>query len=453
MNKIYFFCQSCGHETPKWHGKCPACNQWNTLTEQLKSKTTKNKVFDISTKSKPTLVQEIHCETNVKIKTNDEELDVVLGGGIVSGSVILLAGQPGIGKSTLLLQVALKINAKVLYVSGEEAQTQIKIRADRLGFKNTKCHVYSETSSADIINHCKHNHDKNDSYSLVVIDSIQTLFSDAVDSPIGSVNQIKQCCAELVNYAKATHTPIILIGHITKEGQIAGPKILEHMVDVVLNFEGDRNFFYRVLRAQKNRYGTTAKVGVYEMKSTGLLAVENPSSVLMQNRDSGLSGTAIASTFEGQKTFLVEVQALVSSAVYGTPQRSANGFNIKRLNMLLAVLEKKCGFKLGVKDVFLNIAGGIKVSDPSLDLAVVISILSSNEDIIVDSKICFCGEVGLNGEIRPVSRVETQIEEAERLGFTKIIISSHGYKKQGHRQIQVIPCDKVIDAYRFLSKL
>ncbi|MBJ04633.1 MAG: DNA repair protein RadA [Flavobacteriales bacterium] len=453
MTKVSFFCQSCGNETPKWHGKCPACNQWNTLKEQMKTKVTKKRVFDFSSSSLPKPVQEINSNCEIKIETNDDELDVVLGGGIVPGSVILLAGQPGIGKSTLLLQVALKIKTKVLYVSGEEAQTQIKIRANRIGFEHSNCHVYSETSCASIINHCKENFDNNASYNLIVIDSIQTLYSDLIDSPIGSVNQIKQCCAELVNFAKSTNTPIILIGHITKEGQIAGPKILEHMVDVVLNFEGDRNFFYRILRAQKNRYGTTDKVGVYEMKSMGLVTVKNPSNIMLQNRSSNFSGTAIASTFEGQKNFLVEVQSLVSSAVYGTPQRSANGFNLKRLNMLLAVLEKKCGFKLGAKDVFLNIAGGIKVSDPSLDLAVIISILSSNNDLVIDSSICFCGEVGLNGEIRPVSRVETQIKEAERLGFKKIVISSHNYNQKTKNKIIVIPCEKVIDVYDFLSKL
>jgi len=454
MNNTYFYCQNCGHETPKWHGKCPTCQEWNTIVEEIKSKKEKNSLFNTSIKvEKPTLVQNIAHNENVRRSTSDSELDVVLGGGVVDGSVILLAGEPGIGKSTLLLQVAIESKINVLYVSGEEAPTQIKMRADRIGVKNQKCHIYSETGTANILHHCNQNLTNKDPYGLIIIDSIQTLHSSLIDSPIGSVSQIRQCCAELVQYAKSSNASIILIGHITKDGQIAGPKILEHMVDVVLNFEGDRGYFYRILRAKKNRFGTTSKVGVYEMKKNGLQAVSNPSSLLINNRENSLSGTAIASTFEGQKTFLVEVQSLVSPAVYGTPQRSCNGFNLKRLHMLLAVLEKKCGFKLSTKDVFLNIAGGIKVSDPSLDLAVIASILSSDKDIPIDSKICFSGEIGLNGEIRPVPRIETHIEEAHRLGFQQIMVSSFNQEITDNQKIKIIQCKKVVQVYEFLSKL
>ena len=451
MDKMYFYCQSCGYETPKWHGKCPSCKEWNTIVEEIKNVKSKNKLFDISSNhTQPVLIHQIINDDSVQSSTGDNELDNVLGGGIVNGSIILLAGEPGIGKSTLLLQMALSINKKVLYVSGEEAGTQIKIRADRIGIENKKCSIYTETSVKKILHHCTKN---DESYKLIIIDSIQTLYSDFVDSPIGSVSQIKQCCSEVLQYAKHSGVPIILIGHITKEGQIAGPKILEHMVDVVLHFEGEKSHLYRVLRAKKNRFGSTSKVGVYEMKDVGLRAVENPSTILINKRKNNLSGTAISSTFEGEKTFLVEAQALVASAVYGTPQRVCNGFNIKRLNMLLAVLEKKCGFKLISKDVFLNIAGGIKVIDPSMDLGIVSSIISSAKDLIIDSTICFAGEVGLNGEIRPIPRIDMHIEEAERIGFRTIVISSHNQILRNNTKIKIIECTKVVDLDNFLSNL
>ena len=454
MSKFSFYCNNCGYEAAKWLGKCPACKQWNTFVEEIKSSTKQKKIFSISsTSSKATLIQDIKNESSIKTSTSDSELDVVLGGGIVSGSVILLAGEPGIGKSTLLLQIALLQNCNTLYVSGEEALTQIKMRADRVGIKNQYCHVFSETLTTKIINHCNQRFNEKNAYKLIIIDSIQTLFSDSIDSPIGSVSQIKQCCSELVQYAKQTNTPIILIGHITKEGQIAGPKILEHMVDVVLNFEGEKTHLYRILRASKNRYGSTSKVGVYEMVEAGLKQVLNPSTILMNDGEQQMSGTSIASTFEGQKTFLVEVQALVSPAVYGTPQRSVNGFNLKRLNILLAVLEKKCGFKISSQDVFLNIAGGIKVSDPSMDLAIIASILSSNEDFIISSKICFAGEVGLNGEIRPIPRIENHIQEADRIGFKSIVISSKNKLIHAPEKINIVKCDKVMDLYTHLANL
>ena len=454
MTKVYFYCQNCGNETPKWHGKCPSCKEWNTIVEEIKKIATQNKAIS-STKinNEPTPIQSIMHDANVKSTTFDPELDIVLGGGLVGGSVILLAGEPGIGKSTLLLQMALSGSRQVLYVSGEEAKTQIKIRADRIGIKNKLCNIYSETSTNNIINHCQKIDKTEDRYSLIIIDSIQTLYSDFIDSPIGSVGQIKQCCSELIRYAKDSNTPIIMIGHITKEGQIAGPKILEHMVDVVLHFEGEKTHFYRILRSKKNRFGSTSKVGVYQMQESGLESVLNPSAILINNRNTHLSGTAIASTFEGQKTFLVEVQALVTPAVYGTPQRSSNGFNLKRLNMLLAVLEKKCGFKLSSKDVFLNIAGGINVSDPSMDLGVVAAILSSYEDLSINPKICFSGEIGLNGEIRPIPRIENHIQESERIGFKTIVISSYDQQIQIDPKIKIIKCDKVMDLHSYLSNL
>ncbi|MAQ70043.1 MAG: DNA repair protein RadA [Flavobacteriales bacterium] len=454
MGKVHFYCQNCGNETPKWHGRCPICKEWNTIAEEIKSKKSKNKLFDIPINVKtPIPIQHVVQNTSILCATQDPELDTVLGGGIVAGSIILLAGEPGIGKSTLLLQMALSENKKILYVSGEEAETQIKIRADRLGIKNEYCDIYSETSTKNILHYCSQSQKNNTPYKLIIIDSIQTLYSDFVESPIGSVSQIKQCCAEMLQYAKQSNTAIILIGHITKDGQIAGPKILEHMVDVVLHFEGEKNHLYRILRAKKNRFGPTSKVGVYEMKEAGLEPVLNPSTILIDNNiNNHLSGTAIASTFEGQKTFLVEVQSLVTPAVYGTPQRSCNGFNLKRLNMLLAVLEKKCGFKLSSQDVFLNIAGGISVSDPSMDLAVIASVLSSNEDISINSKICFAGEVGLNGEIRPIPRIENHIEEAARIGFTSIVISSHNKQLHSNRTIKIVQCARVMDVYDFLSK-
>jgi DNA repair protein RadA/Sms len=451
MKKVSFYCQNCGHETPKWQGKCPGCKEWNSIVEEIKKSTSGKASFGLSSgQIKPLLIQDVSNDSTLYRKTGDTELNTVLGGGIVDGSIILLAGEPGIGKSTLLLQTALLDQKKVLYVSGEEALTQIKIRANRIGIKNEHCHIYSETSTQKILYHCEN---PDIQYELVIIDSIQTLHSDFLEAPIGSVSQIKQCCAELLKYAKETNVPVILIGHITKEGQIAGPKILEHMVDVVLNFEGEKTHLYRILRARKNRFGSTSKVGVYEMIEKGLKPVLNPSTILINNRETTLSGTAIASTFEGQKTFLVEVQALITPAVYGTPQRSATGFNLKRLNMILAVLEKKCGFKLSSQDVFLNIAGGINVSDPSMDLAVIASLLSSHKDSPINSTICFAGEVGLNGEVRPIARIDHHIQEAERIGFKTIVISSYNQQDNKKFNIKVVKCSKVMDLYKFLSKL
>ena len=450
MSKSSFYCQSCGNETPKWHGKCPACKQWNTIVEEIRENKPAKTSFGISSASaNPILIQDVSNDAMIYRKTPDLELNTVLGGGIVDGSVILLAGEPGIGKSTLLLQMALIDAKNILYVSGEEAVTQIKIRANRIGIKNKNCHIYSETSTNKVLNHCKNAEKK---YELIIIDSIQTLHSSFIESPIGSVGQIKQCCSEMLKYAKETNTPIILIGHITKEGQIAGPKILEHMVDVVLNFEGEKTHLYRVLRARKNRFGSTSKVGVYEMVESGLRQVANPSAILITNRSDNLSGTAIASTFQGQKTFLVEVQALITPAVYGTPQRSATGFNLKRLHMLLAVLEKKCGFKFSTQDVFLNIAGGISVSDPSMDLAVITALLSSHKDIPIGPAVCFAGEVGLNGEIRPVARLESHVQEGERIGFKTMVISSYNKSEEKQSNIKIIKCSKVMDLYDFLAK-
>ena len=450
MSKTFFYCKICGSETPQWQGRCPSCKEWNTIIEGIHEKKSSNSNIGLDQTKSPVLIQNVTNEFSGNIPTSDTELNTVLGGGIVKGSIILLAGEPGIGKSTLLLQMALLDDRRILYVSGEEAETQVKIRADRIGIKNKECHIYSETSTQKIINHCML---KEHNYKLIIIDSIQTLHSNFIDSPIGSASQIKQCCAELLKYAKESDTPIILIGHITKEGQIAGPKMLEHMVDVVLHFEGDKKHLYRMLRAKKNRFGSTSKIGVYEMFQEGLKAVKTPSTILINTGINQLSGTAISSTFEGQKTFMVEVQALVTSAVYGTPQRSCNGFNTKRLNMLLAVLEKKCGFKLSSKDVFLNIAGGISVSDPSMDLGVVASILSSNSDLVIDSKICFSGEVGLNGEIRPLPGIDRHLEEADRIGFTTILISSHNKIINKNFGIKIVKCAKVMDVYEFIEQL
>ncbi len=450
MKKLQFFCQNCGNQTPKWQGKCPSCKEWNSIVEEIQQITTKNQNLGLSAiSSQPTLIQNVTDDFSKKYQTKDTELNTVIGGGIVDGSLILLAGEPGIGKSTLLLQMALLDDKNILYVSGEEAATQIKMRANRIGIKNQNCHIYSETSTQKILYHCNKVQNK---YELIIIDSIQTLHSDFIESPIGSISQIKQSCSELLKYAKESNTPIILIGHITKEGQIAGPKVLEHMVDVVLNFEGQKTHLYRILRSKKNRFGSTAKVGVYEMVENGLQPVLNPSTILINDRNNKLSGTAIASTFEGQKTFLVEIQSLVTPAVYGTPQRSCNGFNLKRLNMLLAVLEKKCGFKLSSQDVFLNIAGGVHISHPSMDLGVIASLLSSSEDIAIEDNICFSGEVGLNGEIRPLPRIESHIQEAERIGFKTIVISSYNKQIFEKFKIKIIQCSKVIELYDFLSK-
>tara|TARA_B100000683_G_scaffold252211_1_gene268906 strand:- start:1466 stop:2830 length:1365 start_codon:yes stop_codon:yes gene_type:complete len=446
--KTAYFCQNCGTQYPKWQGQCSACKEWNTIVEEVVQKEEVklwSKKGDDS-KVKALKVADISLTNESRIKTGNTELDRVLGGGIVPGAVILLGGEPGIGKSTLMLQLALGLkNFKTLYVSGEESAKQIKMRAERLGEGSSDCFILTETSTQNIFTHIdavKSN--------LLVVDSIQTLHSQAIDASPGSVSQIRETASELLRFAKETATPVILIGHITKDGGIAGPKILEHMVDVVLQFEGDRNHIYRILRAQKNRFGSTSELGIYEMVSQGLREVHNPSEILISQKDEALSGTAIAATVEGMRPMLIEIQALVSSAVYGTPQRSATGFDLRRLSMLLAVLEKRCGFRLGAKDVFLNITGGIKVDEPSIDLCVVAAILSSNEDIAISDKICFAGEVGLSGEIRPATRIEQRILEAEKLGFEQIFISKFNKIEAGKFAIKVVSFGKVEELFQTL---
>ena len=392
--------------------------------------------------NKPLRVSEITQEKELRLDTLDHEFNRVLGGGLVPGSLTLLGGEPGIGKSTLLLQIALKLPYKILYVSGEESQRQIKMRADRIQPNSKNCYILTETKTQNIFQQIS-----TIEPDLVIIDSIQTLHTDYIESAAGSISQIRECTAELIKFAKESHTPVILVGHITKDGTIAGPKILEHMVDTVLQFEGDRNYVYRILRSLKNRFGSTAELGIYEMQGSGLREVNNPSEVLISKNDEVLSGTAIAATVEGMRPLLIEIQALVSTAVYGTPQRSATGFNAKRLNMLLAVLEKRAGFKLGAKDVFLNITGGISVDDPAIDLAVMAAILSSNSDIAIEKGICFAAEVGLAGEIRPVQRVDQRILEAEKLGFSKIFVSKNnkiGLKQSGIQIQKVLKIEDVV---------
>lgn len=446
--KTTFFCQNCGTQYAKWLGQCTSCNQWNTIVEEIIQKEEKRQWKQTNKNirtSKALNVSDIVLNSEDRISTKNNELDRVLGGGLVNGSVILLGGEPGIGKSTLLLQVALGVFKKVLYVSGEESQSQIKMRAQRLNHLNNKCLILTETKTQNIFKIIEESMP-----NIVVIDSIQTLHTDTIDASPGSISQIRETTAELIKFAKETSIPVILVGHITKEGQIAGPKILEHMVDVVLQFEGDRNHIYRILRTQKNRFGSTSELGIYEMQSTGLREVENPSEILISHKDEALSGTTIAAILEGARPLMIEVQALVSTAVYGTPQRSTTGYNIKRLNMLLAVLEKRAGFRLGNKDVFLNITGGIKVEDPAIDLAVISAILSSNEDDSISEKYCFAAEVGLTGEIRPVNRIEQRILEAEKLGFSKIFVSKYNKIDQSKYTIQIELISKVEDIYKKL---
>ncbi|WP_177761984.1 DNA repair protein RadA [Flavobacterium sp. I3-2] len=443
--KTAFFCSSCGTQFSKWLGQCTACKQWNTIVEEVVQKEEKvawqtKSTLGVKRASKPLLINEIDSSQEVRLNTLDGELNRVLGGGLVPGSMVLLGGEPGIGKSTLLLQLSLKLPYKVLYVSGEESQKQIKMRAERVNPNNTTCYILTETNTQNIFKQIE-----DIQPDVLIIDSIQTLHTDYIEASAGTISQIKETTAELIKFAKETSTPVILIGHITKDGNIAGPKILEHMVDTVLQFEGDRNHVYRILRALKNRFGSTAELGIYEMQGSGLREVSNPSEILLSHRQEELSGTAIASTLEGMRPLMIEVQALVSTAVYGTPQRSATGYNLKRLNMILAVLEKRAGFRLGMKDVFLNITGGISVDDPAIDLAVVVSILSSNEDDAVSKDFCFAGEVGLSGEIRPVNRVDQRIQEAEKLGFSKIYISKYNKITYQSKQIEVVLVSKIED--------
>ncbi|MGB5461147.1 MAG: DNA repair protein RadA [Eudoraea sp.] len=442
--KTAFFCQNCGTQYAKWVGQCGACKEWNTIVEEVIQKDNDipwRSAKDTKTiTSKPVLVGQINTSREFRLDICDKEFNRVLGGGLVPGSLILLGGEPGIGKSTLLLQIALRLNLRTLYVSGEESLKQIKMRAERIHPNNQTCYILTETKTQNIFKQI------NDiAPDIVVIDSIQTLHSDYIESSAGSISQIRECAAELIRFAKETNTPVILIGHITKDGNIAGPKILEHMVDTVLQFEGDRNYVYRILRALKNRFGSTAELGIYEMQGDGLREVNNPSEVLLSKSDSGLSGTAIASTVEGMRPLMIEIQALVSSAVYGTPQRSTTGYNAKRLNMLLAVLEKRAGFRLGAKDVFLNITGGITVDDPAIDLAVIAAILSSNADIPIEKNVCFAAEIGLAGEIRPVQRVEQRILEADKLGFSIIFVSKNNKIALKNTKINIELVSKIED--------
>jgi DNA repair protein RadA/Sms len=448
--KSAFYCQNCGAQYSKWQGQCNSCKSWNTIAEEL-IQTSKKGDWKSGSKqdkqriSKPLKISEIDTTKNPRLDSKDSEINRVLGGGIVPGSLILLGGEPGIGKSTLMLQISLKLPFKTLYVSGEESQKQIKLRAQRISPDSNQFYVLTETNTQLIFSQIE-----SLKPDIVVIDSIQTLQSDFLEASAGSISQIKQTTSELMKFAKETSTPVILIGHITKDGTIAGPKILEHMVDVVLQFEGDRNHIFRILRSHKNRFGSTHEIGIYEMLGDGLRQVQNPSDVLISKKDKSLSGNAIAVTLEGMRPLLVEVQALVSTAVYGTPQRSTTGFNAKRLNMLLAVLEKRAGFRLGAKDVFLNITGGLRVDDPAIDLAVVAAILSSNNDSALIKNYCFAGEVGLSGEIRPVQRLDQRIMEAEKLGFEAIFISKQNKLSSKAKKIQIILLSKIEDLIEHL---
>jgi len=446
--KTTYFCQNCGAQHAQWQGQCNSCKAWNTLTEEIIEKNQQKgwQTPSSSTQSSnvPEPIQHIVTENEIRRSTHDHELDRVLGGGLVPGSVTLLGGEPGIGKSTLLLQISLQIKGKVLYVSGEESQRQIKLRADRIATENPDCYVLCEIQTQKIFQQIK-----SLAPEVVIIDSIQTLQTQYIDSSPGSVSQIKECTAELIQFAKKTHTPVILVGHITKEGAIAGPKVLEHMVDTVLHFEGDRNHIYRILRAQKNRFGSTAEIGIYEMIARGLRGVANPSQLLISQHEVPMSGHAIACTVEGIRPLLIEVQALVSTAVYGTPQRSSTGFNAKRLNMLLAVLEKRAGFQLGGKDVFLNITGGISSEDPALDLAVVAAILSSYHDIALPKNCCFAAEIGLSGELRPIPKIEQRINEATKLGF-ETLLTAPQKKIAAEEQLSVAKFSKIEEVVRYL---
>lgn len=451
--KSVFICQNCGTDSPKWVGKCPSCGEWNTYVEEIisKDKTPKISIAGLEiTKQKPVRLDEVETSEETRIDTSSNELNRVLGGGLVPGSLVLIGGEPGIGKSTLVLQVVLNLVGKrTLYVSGEESVKQLKLRAERLKYNHPDCFIVSETSLEQIFVYIQ-----NTQPDIVIIDSIQTVSTELIESSPGSVSQVRECAAHLLKFCKTSGTPVLLIGHINKEGSIAGPKVLEHIVDTVLQFEGDQHYMYRILRSIKNRFGSTAELGVFEMLQNGLREVNNPSELLLSQNHEGLSGVAIASAIEGVRPFLIEVQALVSSAAYGMPQRSGTGFDLRRLNMLLAVLEKRAGFKIAQKDVFLNIAGGIRVNDPAIDLAVISAILSSNVDIAIEKHVCVAGEVGLSGEIRPINRIEQRIFEAEKLGFTKMIIPDYNIKALniGKVNMEIIRVKKIEEAFRVLFK-
>ena len=454
--KSFFFCSECGYQSSSWLGKCPECGKWNTFSEEVvqavKPASSSSKLHSPLSASTPKPISQVIAAETQRIPTGCAEFDRVLGGGIVPGSLILLGGEPGIGKSTLLLQTALNIpDRRILYVSGEESEQQIKMRADRLmgerKAESEECYVVSETVTQRIVEHIEQVRP-----DILVVDSIQTISSETIDSSAGSISQIRECTAEFQRLAKERALPILLVGHITKDGNLAGPKVMEHIVDCVLQFEGDRNYGYRMLRSLKNRFGSTAEIGIFEMQGDGLREVSNPSEFLLSQRDENLSGCAVAATLEGARPMFIEVQSLVSSAVYGTPQRNANGFDFRRLSMLLAVLEKRCGFKLGAKDVFLNIAGGIRVSDPAIDLAVACSVLSSNVDMPISPRYCFAAEMGLSGEVRPVSRVEQRIAEADRIGFEKIFVSKYNMRGINKKRfgLQIVEVAVIEEVFRAL---
>lgn len=451
-SKSVFFCQECGAQSPKWIGKCPSCNSWNSYVEEViqkdensKSRWQPEETGSPKRKGKPQKVTEIAFEKQTRIKTPGKELDRVLGGGIVPGSLVLLGGEPGIGKSTLLLQLSLRLkDVTVLYVSGEESESQIKMRAERIGITNELCYILSETNTKDIFKQVEEIKPQ-----ILVIDSIQTLHSPFIESTAGSVSQVRECTGELMKFAKESNTPVFIVGHITKDGNIAGPKILEHMVDTVLQFEGDRHMTYRIVRSIKNRFGSTSELGIYEMIGAGLREVSNPSEILITQREGNTSGVAIGASVEGNRPLLVEVQALVSIAAYHTPQRSSTGFDAKRLNMVLAVLEKRCGLKVSTQDVFLNIAGGLKVEDPAIDLAICVAIISSFEELPLAGKSAFAGEIGLGGEVRTVTKIDQRISEAEKLGFEVIYVSKFNKISEGHK-IEIRRVSKLRDVFEEL---
>lgn len=451
--KTVFFCQNCGASSSKWIGNCPSCKEWNTYVEEVIEKSSAQHVpawvgadkDNKVRKAEPKLISTLESGPEQRFTTTDEELNRVLGGGIVQGSLVLIGGEPGIGKSTLMLQTALRINQKVLYVSGEESENQLKMRADRIGIHNKECFILSATEIQEVFKHVKKLKP-----GLLVVDSVQTLFSKSIDSTPGSISQIRECTSQLLRFAKESNTPVMLIGHITKDGQIAGPKVLEHMVDTVLQFEGDRHHVYRILRAVKNRFGSASEMGIYEMAGHGLREVSNPSEVLISNREQMLSGISITAAIEGVRPLMIETQALVSTAVYGTPQRNSNGYDLRRLNMLLAVLEKRCGFKLGAQDVFVNIAGGLKLDDPGTDLGIAAAILSSYENIPLPTFTAFVGEIGLSGEVRASRRIDQRVAEAEKLGFEEILLHSSSIKNLKPQSIKLIGVKNIMEVAEYL---